>query len=29
VAWGGVHDRSLLADADEIVETPMELLAAL
>ena len=29
VAWGGVHDRSLLAEADEIVETPKELLAAL
>jgi pyrophosphatase PpaX len=29
VTWGGVHDRGLLADADVIVETPGELLAAL
>jgi len=29
VTWGGVHERSLLAEADEIVETPKELLAAL
>jgi pyrophosphatase PpaX len=29
VTWGGVHDRSLLVDADEVVETPKELHAAL
>jgi pyrophosphatase PpaX len=29
VTWGGVHDRALLAGADEIVETPEALLAAL
>jgi pyrophosphatase PpaX len=29
VTWGGVHDRGLLAGADEIVETPGELLAVL
>jgi pyrophosphatase PpaX len=29
VTWGGVHDRLLLREADEIVETPRELLAAL
>ncbi len=29
VTWGGVHDRGLLAEADTIVETPEELLAAL
>jgi pyrophosphatase PpaX len=29
VTWGGVHDRSLLADADEIVDNAKELLAAL
>jgi pyrophosphatase PpaX len=29
VTWGGVHDRGLLEDADVIVETPEELLAAL
>ncbi|HUK43812.1 MAG TPA: HAD family hydrolase [Gaiellaceae bacterium] len=29
VTWGGVHDRSLLSEADEVVETPRELLASL
>jgi len=29
VTWGGVHDRSLLAEADEIVDTPKELVAVL
>ena len=29
VTWGGVHDRTRLAEADEIVDTPKELLAAL
>ena len=29
VTWGGVHHRGLLEDADDIVETPEELLAAL
>jgi pyrophosphatase PpaX len=29
VTWGGVHDRALLERADEIVDTPEELLAAL
>ena len=29
VTWDGVHDRSLLAEADETVDTPEELLAAL
>jgi pyrophosphatase PpaX len=29
VTWGGVHTRELLADADVIVDTPEELLAAL
>ena len=29
VTWGGVHDRELLEDADVIVDTPEELLAAL
>jgi len=29
VTWGGVHDRSLLREADEVVETPRELLASL
>ena len=29
VAWGGVHDRSLLAEADEVVDTPEELLGVL
>jgi pyrophosphatase PpaX len=29
VAWGGVHDRSLLEDADVVVDSPEELLAAL
>jgi pyrophosphatase PpaX len=27
VAWGGVHTRDLLAEADEIVDTPGEILA--
>ena len=29
VTWGGVHDRTRLVEADEIVDTPKELLAAL
>jgi pyrophosphatase PpaX len=29
VTWGGVHDRLLLVDADEVVGTPEALLAAL
>ena len=29
VSWGGVHTRELLEDADVIVDTPEELLAAL
>jgi pyrophosphatase PpaX len=29
VTWGGVHERSALHEADTIVETPEELLAAL
>jgi pyrophosphatase PpaX len=29
VTWGGVHDRSRLSEADETVDTPKELLAAL
>jgi len=29
VTWGGVHDRSLLAQADLVVDSPEELLAAL
>jgi pyrophosphatase PpaX len=29
VTWGGVHDRELLTQADTIVDTPEELLAAL
>jgi pyrophosphatase PpaX len=29
VTWGGIHGRAALADADEVVDTPEELLAAL
>ena len=29
VTWGGVHDRALLGEADVVVDTPEELLAAL
>jgi pyrophosphatase PpaX len=29
VTWGGVHDRALLAEADETVDSPKELLAVL
>jgi pyrophosphatase PpaX len=29
VTWGRIHERDALADADEIVDTPEELLAAL
>jgi pyrophosphatase PpaX len=29
VTWGGIHEREALAEADEIVDTPEELLAVL
>jgi hypothetical protein len=29
VTWGGIHERGLLSEADEIVDTPGELLAVL
>jgi pyrophosphatase PpaX len=29
VTWGGIHERGLLSEADEIVDTPKELLAVL
>jgi len=29
VTWGGIHERGLLSEADEIVDTPAELLAVL
>jgi pyrophosphatase PpaX len=29
VTWGGIHEREALTDADEIVDTPEELLAVL
>jgi phosphoglycolate phosphatase-like HAD superfamily hydrolase len=29
VSWGGIHARGALVDADEIVDTPEELLAVL
>jgi phosphoglycolate phosphatase-like HAD superfamily hydrolase len=29
VTWGGIHEREALAGADEIVDTPEELLARL
>jgi pyrophosphatase PpaX len=29
VTWGGIHQRGLLSEADEIVDTPKELLAVL
>jgi phosphoglycolate phosphatase-like HAD superfamily hydrolase len=29
VTWGGIHGREALCDADVVVDTPEELLAAL